>query len=161
LFKELDYDQYRVDTFEMHSSQYAPIRELRPGEEVGRDRRYVRTGDESEALYYWIFPNVMLNVYMDNVSINIILPLGHDRTLTIFEWYFEQPGTGEGWESMQRVIEFSDQIQQEDIELCEIVQRGLESRSYDRGRFSAKRENGVHHFQRLVHKFLTGQNGVS
>lgn len=155
LFKELDYDQYRVDTFRYYSSQYAPIRPARPDDPRSRDRRYVRTEDEAEALYYWIFPNVMLNVYLDNMSINIILPLGHDRTLTIFEWYFEQPGTGEGWESMQQIIAFSDEIQHEDIEVCEIVQKGLMSRSYDRGRFSAKRENGVHHFQSLVHEFLT------
>lgn len=155
LFKELDYDQYRVDTFRYYSSQYAPIRPARPDDPRSRDRRYVRSEDEAEALYYWIFPNVMLNVYLDNMSINIILPLGHDRTLTIFEWYFEQPGTGEGWESMQQIIAFSDEIQHEDIEVCEIVQKGLMSRSYDRGRFSAKRENGVHHFQSLVHEFLT------
>lgn len=155
LFRELDYDQYRVDTFEQYSSQYAPIRPASADSPKDRDRRYVRDEGEAEALYYWIFPNVMLNIYLDNMSINIILPLGHDRTLTIFEWYFEQPGTGEGWESMQQIIQFSDQIQQEDIEVCEIVQKGLQSQSYNRGRFCAKRENGVHHFQTLVHQFLT------
>jgi len=98
---------------------------------------------------------VMLNVYLDNTSINIIIPLGHDKTLTVFEWYFESPGTGAGWESMQQIIAFSDEIQQEDIELCEWVQRGLRSKAYDSGRFSVLRENGVHHFQSLVHEFLT------
>ena len=154
LFREIDYDQYRVDTFRYYSKQHAPIREAAPGEV--RDRRYVRSGEgESDALYYWIFPNVMLNVYMDNTSINIIIPVGHDKTLTIFEWYFESPGTGAGWESMQQIIAFSDEIQLEDIELCEWVQRGLKSKAYDRGRFSALRENGVHHFQALVHEFLS------
>jgi choline monooxygenase len=155
LYRELDYEQYRVDTFDEHSSQYAPIRPAKEGQIQGRDRRYIRTDDEGIALYYWIFPNVMLNIYPDNMSINIILPVGHDKTLTIFEWYFEEPGTGAGWESMQQTIAFSDEIQQEDIVICEIVQRGLASRSYDRGRFSVRRENGVHHFQALVHKYLT------
>ena len=155
LYRELDYDAYRVDTFQYYSSQYAPIRPAKPDDPKSRDRRYIRDEDEAEALYYWIFPNVMLNIYLDNMSINIIMPLGHGRTLTIFEWYFEQPGTGQGWESMQQIIQFSDEIQMEDIELCEIVQKGLQSRSYDRGRFCAKRENGVHHFQSLVHEFLT------
>ena len=154
LFKEVDYDQYRVDTHRFYSKQHAPIREVDAGEV--RDRRYVRSGEgEEDALYYWIFPNVMLNVYLDNTSINIIIPLGHDKTLTIFEWYFEAPGTGEGWESMQHIIAFSDEIQQEDIELCEWVQRGLRSKAYQTGRFSVLRENGVHHFQSLVHEFLT------
>lgn len=155
LYKELDYEQYRVDTFRYYSSQYAPIRAAKDGEIQGRDRRYIRTEDEAEALYYWIFPNTMLNIYPDNMSINIILPLDHARTLTIFEWYFEEPGTGSGWESMQQTIAFSDEIQQEDIEICVSVQQGLQSRAYDRGRFSVKRENGVHHFQALVHEFLT------
>lgn len=155
LFKELEYDNYRVETFRYHSKQQAPIRELKPGEVPGRDRRYVRVpGAEDDALYYWIFPNTMLNIYQDNLSTNVILPLAPERTLTIFEWYFAEPGTGAGWESMQQTIAFSDEIQQEDIAVCEQVQRGLRSRSYDRGRFSALRENGVHHFQSLVTEFL-------
>jgi choline monooxygenase len=155
LFKELDYDAYRVETFRYYSKQHAPIRELKPGEEVGRDRRYMRTPDgEGDALYYWLFPNTMFNIYQDNMSSNVILPMGVDRTLTVFEWFFAEPGSASGWESVQQSIAFSDEIQQEDIVLCEQVQRGLRSRAYDTGRFSAKRENGVYHFQQLVREFL-------
>ncbi len=154
LFRELDYDAYRVETFRFYSKQHAPIRELKPTEELGRDRRFVRSEGENEALYYWLFPNTMFNIYPDNMSSNVILPVGVDRTLTIFEWFFAEPGSGAGWESMQQGITFSDQIQQEDIVLCEQVQRGLRSRSYEAGRFSAKRENGVYHFQSLVREFL-------
>ncbi len=155
LFRELDYDQYRVDTFRYYSSQYAPIRPAKAGEVQGRDRRYVRSEAEAQALYYWIFPNFMLNLYPDNMSSNIILPLGHDKTLTIFEWFFSDPGTGEGWESVQQTIQFSDEIQQEDIEICEAVWRGLQSRRYSQGRYAVKRENGVHHFHLLLHEFFT------
>ncbi len=156
LFKELDYDAYRVETFRYYSKQHAPIRDLKPGEELGRDRRYMRSAEgEDDALYYWLFPNTMFNIYQDNMSSNVILPLAHDRTLTIFEWFFAEPGSGAGWESMQQTIAFSDEIQQEDIVLCEQVQRGLRSRAYDTGRFSAKRENGVYHFQSLVDEFLS------
>jgi choline monooxygenase len=155
LFKELDYDAYRVEEFRYYSKQHAPIRELRPGEEIGVDRRFLRQpGAEDSALYYWLFPNAMFNIYQDNMSSNVILPLGPDRTLTIFEWFFAEPGSGPGWESMQQTIAFSDEIQQEDIVICEQVQRGLRSRSYEAGRFSAKRENGVYHFQNLVREFL-------
>lgn len=155
LFKELDYDQYRVDTYRYYSAQYAPIREMKPGQEFGRDRRVVRTSAEARALYYWIFPNFMLNIYPDNMSDIIILPLGHDQTLLIGEWFFQEPGTGDGWESLQEAIRFSDEIKREDIALCEMTQRGLNSRHYHQGRFSAQRENGVHHFHLLVHEFLT------
>ncbi len=146
LMRELDYQRYRVDTYRYYSSQFAPIRPPRPG--ANGDRRY--GSDNLTALYYWIFPNFMLNVYPDNLSANIILPLGHDRVLTIFEW-FGYPGS-----SVKReTVAFSDEIQQEDIKICESVQRGLGSRTYDTGRFSVKRENGVHHFHLLLNEFLT------
>lgn len=155
LFREIDYDQYRVETFAHYSKQHAPIRPAGNSDIPGRDRRYLRTEAEEQALYYWLFPNVMLNFYPDNLQLNIILPLDHEHTLTIFEWYFEQPGSGQGWESMQQAIAFSDQVQQEDIVICETVQKGLSSRAYTQGRFSVRRENGVHHFHSLVYDYLS------
>ena len=147
LFRELDYKQYRVDTHRFYSSHYAP---LRPAS--GENRRYASPESGAGALYFWIFPNFMLNIYPDNMSTNIIVPLSHDRTLTIFEWFFP---AGVDPQIPAKTIAFSDEIQQEDIRLCEAVQQGLQSRTYQCGRFSVKRENGVHHFHLLVHKFLT------
>ena len=103
LFKELDYDAYRVEEHRYYSKQHAPIRELKPGEELGRDRRFMRVpGQEENALYYWLFPNTMFNIYQDNMSSNVILPLGPDRTLTVFEWFFAEPGSGPGWAAASR-----------------------------------------------------------
>ncbi len=146
LFRELDYASYRVDTHRYYSSQIAPIRP--PG---GGKRRYESGG--LSALYYWIFPNFMLNVYPDNLSANIIVPLGADKTLTIFEW-FGYPGA----RVKPETIAFSDEIQQEDIKICEAVHKGLRSRTYNTGRFSVKRENGVHHFHLLLNEFLRHEN---
>lgn len=153
LFRELDYAQYRVNTFRYYSSQFAPIRAKAADPKTGSaktPRRY-EFGDANQgALYFWIFPNLMLNVYPDNMSANIILPIGHGRTLTIFEW-FGYAGSAVAPDT----IAFSDEIQQEDIGICEAVQRGLQSRTYSQGRFSVKRENGVHHFHLLLHEFLS------
>ena len=52
-------------------------------------------------------------------------------------------------ERIDETIAFSDEIQLEDIDICEAVQRGLRSSTYDSGRYSPSRENGVHHFHRL------------
>jgi len=87
---------------------------------------------------------------------NVVIPVGHDRCRVVFEWYAANPpadaATDLAW---TKLLAFSDEIQDEDVEICEIVQRNLRSRIYDRGRYSAARENGVHHFHSLLHEFLT------
>ena len=49
----------------------------------------------------------------------------------------------------------------EDVEgfECEAVQRGLRSRTYRQGRYSVKRENGVHHFHGLLSEYLRDAGG--
>ena len=151
LFRELDYNAYRTDTYRNCSLQIAPIR---PG--GGSDRRYPNPDDRAgDALYFWIYPNLMLNIYLDSLSTNVILPLGPEKTLTVFEWFFIDPDRPETREAIRRTVDFSDEIQREDIAICEAVQRGLKSRTYDRGRYSVRRENGVHHFHRLLARSLT------
>jgi choline monooxygenase len=157
LMREIDYSQYRTETFRYYSQQFAPIRALKPEDAAnGRvTRTYAPgTGTGTEALYFWIFPNLMLNIYPDNISTNLIVPLSHDKTLTIFEWFFHDARSVGAQERVKRAIAFSDEVQQEDIGLCQAVQRGLQSATYDRGRYSPKRENGVHHFHLLLGEFL-------
>ena len=153
LHKELDYDEYRVEPHRYYSIQHAP---LRPAKSGGDARMYVAgEGEDDRAQYYWLFPNTMLNVYLGQMQTNAVLPLDHRRCLVVFEWYAVDPpadaSTDPKW---TKLLAFSDEIQDEDIEICEVVQRNLRSRVYDRGRYSAKRENGVHHFHALLHEFL-------
>jgi choline monooxygenase len=157
LMREIDYAQYRTDTFRYYSQQFAPIRAMKPSD--AGERFYAPGTGLQEALYFWIFPNLMLNIYPDNISTNVIVPLSHDKTLTIFEWFFHDVDQARTKERIERAIAFSDEVQQEDILLCENVQRGLRSSTYDRGRYSVKRENGVHHFHMLLSEFL-GEKGT-
>ena len=152
LMREIDYSQYRTDTFRYHSQQFAPIRGMKP-EDAG-ERAYTPGSGGQEALYFWVFPNLMLNIYPDNISTNLIVPLSQDKTLTIFEWFFHDVASEKVQERVKKAIAFSDEVQQEDVGLCESVQRGLQSSLYDRGRYSVKRENGVHHFHMLLGEFL-------
>jgi len=144
LNRELDYGSYQSKQFARHSVQYSPIRG--PENEARGSRRY-QAAEGMTAEYFWIFPNWMLNCYPDNVSLNVILPLGVEKTLAIFEWYFSADAkTGA---ARADAVRFSDEIQMEDGRICEVVQRNLRSRSYRRGRYSVKQEKCVHHFHRL------------
>jgi len=156
LMKELDYARYETETRGTYSLQRAPIKE-RADARIRRDPRY----DDGDALYYWIYPNLMLNVYPDNYSTNLIVPLGLDRTLTVFEWFLRDPERPGVAETIRQTIEFSDEIQREDIAICEAVQKGLGSRTYETGRFSVRRESGVHHFHRLYAGAVNGRRADS
>lgn len=150
LMRELDYEHYRTLTSGFYSLQEAPIRTGH-----GEGRRYWPTESQSNAFYFWIFPNLMLNIYPDNLSTNLILPLGPEKTLTVFEWFFHDTESVEAKETIRLTTALSDEIQAEDIAICEAVQRGLRSASYDRGRYSVKRENGLHHFHALWYEFMS------
>lgn len=140
LFRQVDYGAYRVETRAWHSRQHAPVKGA--GTLYHRD---LAEGQAPEALYYWVFPNLMVNVYPDHVQLNLIQPLGPGRCRTHFAWFVDE---GRALDLADNLA-FSDRVQQEDIALCEAVQQGLASTTYDRGRYSVSRENGVHHFHRL------------
>ena len=47
-------------------------------------------------------------------------------------------------------INFSEEIQNEDIDICERIQAGLKSNGFDSGILSAEYEIGVSHFQNYI-----------
>jgi choline monooxygenase len=155
LMQEIDYAHYRTECYRFSSRQFAPLRPAAaPGTAGAGTRMYVPQGGVEDAYFVWIFPNLMLNIYPDNIQTNLILPLGHDRTLTVFEWFARDPHTPAVQARIAQAAQFADQVQAEDVHLCETVQKGLRSAFYDRGRYAPKRENGVHHFHSLLQEFL-------
>jgi choline monooxygenase len=155
LFKEIDYRAYRVECERWYSKQHAPIRAR--GESLYK--RNIDAGALPQALYYWVFPNMMWNFYPDNLQINLIVPLGPTRTATIFDWFLLEPDRPGAAEDFAASFAFSDQVQQEDIQICTQVQRGLGSRSYRAGRYSVEREGGVHHFHGLYAELMRATPG--
>jgi choline monooxygenase len=150
LNRELDYNAYAVEPYTRHVRQFSPIRGAQPGDVT--PRRYQEAREDLTTDYFWIFPNWMLNCYPDNVSLNVVLPLSAERSLAIFEWYL--PEKDHTSAAARASVEFSDQIQIEDVAICEAVQRNLRSRSYSRGRFSVTQEKGVHAFHRMYAELI-------
>jgi choline monooxygenase len=150
LNREISYNAYTVEPYAQYVRQWSPIRGAQPGDTT--PRRYQRAGGDLTADYFWVFPNWMLNCYPDNVSLNIIVPLGPERTLAIFEWYLSEKNLGS--EAARKALEFSDEIQIEDVRICEIVQKNLHSRSYHSGRYSVKQEKGVHAFHQIYRNLM-------
>ncbi|MBX3096293.1 MAG: aromatic ring-hydroxylating dioxygenase subunit alpha [Fimbriimonadaceae bacterium] len=106
-------------------------------------------GQRISAYYYWVFPNLMLNFYPWGLSINVVKPIRPDLTRVSFLGYVWREDIM--WEGAGGAL---DRVEREDEAVVELVQKGIQSRFYDRGRYSPKREVGTHHFHRLLARHL-------
>ncbi len=148
LNKLLDYRSYATVLSQWYSYQHSPL---------DGSRGPYRDG---EAHYYFIWPNLMLNILPDRLQINRVLPVSQRQCRVIFDYYYADDESEAAQKMIAEDIRFSDEVQQEDIAICERVQIGLESGAYRAGRLSPKREAGVHHFQELVRAAWRGSEGA-
>ncbi|MDX6534371.1 MAG: choline monooxygenase [Gaiellales bacterium] len=155
----LEIDEYRVLEYPYFSTHVAPIKETaRQGEEVGDWTADwdVDTGARYGSFNY-LWPNFMVNVYPGpgNVSTNIIIPLGPEKTLAVYEFFYADDVVESDANEIRELI---DLVQREDVPLCESVQRGAASGYFTQGTLIESRENGVAHFQRLVASSLAAEH---
>jgi hypothetical protein len=109
----------------------------------------VRQG--AQALYFWLYPNFMINVYEGVMDTNLVIPRGIDKTEVVFDYYFADVSEAAREKNLASIA-VSEQIQSEDVAICESVERGLNSRAYNSGRLSVRREAGEHLFHRLLQR---------
>jgi choline monooxygenase len=141
----LDYSNYTIENGPHFCLQSSPM-------VSGADHiQAVRGG--RRALYYWLYPNFMINWYEGVLDTNLVRPLAIDRTEVIFDFYFADSSEA-AQERNLASIEVGERIQREDLDICESVQRGLRSRAYNAGRLSVRREAGEHLFHRLLYADL-------
>jgi choline monooxygenase len=147
----LDYKNYKTECYAWTSVQSSPLKQ--PSAADDGSAATVRQGQT--AAYWWVFPNLMINVYEGVMDTNLVLPLGPNRCRVLFDFYFSRAETSaEAKTKQEKSIRVADQIQAEDVGICEDVQLGLGSRSFDTGRYSVRREQGVYHFHRLLASML-------
>ncbi len=139
---QIDMDRYRTELHADYSIQEAPA-SPEPDAGLAVDAR-ARIGQG--AVYAWIYPCFMINAYGPCIDTNAVLPLGPDRCRIVYDFFFRDASAGFVADSMAQ----SAVTQGEDKEICESVQIGLRSPSYDRGRYAPRLEMGEHHFHRLL-----------
>ena len=143
----LDYKEYTIENSEHYSLQSSPM--VSSGEHASFSA--TRTGDR--AYYYWLYPNFMINIYEGVMDTNLVLPISTDKCLVQFDFFFSDVSEARKAYNDESVA-VSDRVQDEDVDICESVQRGLRSRAYGAGRLSVRRECGEHLFHRLLAKDL-------
>jgi carnitine monooxygenase subunit len=148
----IDLKSYAVAEYEYFSTQAGPPTK---SAREGKAGLYDISGDVDAGFYAFLWPNFTLNIYPGpgNVSLNLFLPVDTNRTLAVYEYCFSDSVPEQ---EIAEFTRFIDQVQEEDVVLCESVQRGLRSGFFDRGRLM-RSERMLAHFQKLVYRFLTDE----
>jgi choline monooxygenase len=144
----IEYTKYTIENFERACLQSSPLSSDSTSE-AG-----VAATRQGRAFYLWLYPNFMINAYEGLMDTNLVLPLSVNRCAVVFDYYFADtsaPAEARHKES----IAVSERVQDEDMAICDAVQRGLGSRAYAAGRLSVRREAGEHLFHRLLHADFT------
>jgi choline monooxygenase len=139
----IDYGNYTTELFEGGTLQLAVAKGADDVFDLPKESPDY--GQRISAYYYWLFPNTMFNFYPWGLSINVVRPLAKDLTKVSFYcyvWDASKLGRGAGGDL--------DRVEREDEAVVELVQKGVLSRFYDKGRYSPERETGTHHFHRMI-----------
>jgi choline monooxygenase len=145
----IEYTKYTIENFERSCLQSSPL-SSDSNSEAG-----VASTRQGRAFYLWIYPNFMLNAYEGVMDTNLVVPLAVDKCAVIFDYYFADISAASQTRNRESIA-VSEKVQDEDVGICDAVQRGLGSRAYLAGRLSVRREAGEHLFHRLLHADLTG-----
>ncbi len=157
----LDYGSYKTETFRFSSLQTARSEpsavvdglsqktiypEMNP-DKFGFEKKPFNK--EVAAYYFFIFPNLMFNFYPWGISVNIVKPIKKNFTKVEYLTFVnDESKLDKGAGADLETVELEDQ------KVVESVQKGINSRFFDTGRYSPAREQGTHHFHRLIAKFL-------
>jgi choline monooxygenase len=144
----IEYTQYTIENLERACLQSSPL-SSNTDSAAG-----VAATRQGRAFYLWIYPNFMINAYEGVMDTNLVLPLGVDKCAVIFDYYFADTSAAADSHNKESIA-VSEKVQDEDMAICDAVQRGLHSRAYVAGRLSVRREAGEHLFHRLLHADLT------
>jgi choline monooxygenase len=139
----LDYKQYTIENEDRYCLQSSPMVSSAEDAATGATRK----GDR--ARYFWLYPNFMFNCYAGYLDTNLVIPLDVDHCRVVFDFHFSDVSEAARAYNEESVA-VGNRVQDEDLGICEAVQRGLKSRAYGAGRLSVRREAGELWFHKLL-----------
>lgn len=142
----VDYGSYTTETF-----RYSVLQTGRKSSMGGKAPVAPAPGTDTDiaAQYLFLFPNTMFNFYPWGISLNVVRPVSPSKTIVEFLNYVRDKSLVESSAGADL-----HGVEMEDEAVVESVQKGIRSRYYSHGRYSPTREQGTHHFHRLIAEFM-------
>lgn len=117
------------------------------------ERKEESTSGSFKGLWLWRYPNLGLPCYENCFYTLQVNPIGPEKTKLIYTFHFKN---SEDQKKITEFLQFVESITQEDISICEQVQKNLKAGVFQSGHLNPTRENGVHYFQSLIQKAVKG-----
>ena len=105
--------------------------------------------DAKSVYYYALFPNALISLHPDYVMLHTLWPQAPGQTHVTCEWFFEPATMAREDFDPSDAIGFWDMVNKQDWYVCELQQKGIATRNYTAGRYSAE-EVDVHAFDLMV-----------
>jgi choline monooxygenase len=97
-------------------------------------------------LWGWLWPNLGINVYRHGYMMERMTAVGPQETRLDYFYFFDPARKAE----LAAMLEVSDRVTLQDVQVCEEVQRNLLAGIYQGGVLSPKHEQGVAWFQARI-----------
>lgn len=136
--KTLDLKNYNTDLHDKYTCQYSGLKRA-------------ESDNEEQANFYWVWPNTMISIYpgeSGNITTSQIIPISPEKSRAIYTYYFQSEDLTD---EQNDLIEFVDQVREEDFVLVELLQSGLHSQAFDSGIYSPT-EHAIKHFHDIYTK---------
>lgn len=116
--------------------------------------------DSRRGLWFLRFPQFAAEVFADQLSILATRPVAPDRTIEEIHLFVvgDEAATDPSFSELRaELTEMWRELNGEDVEVLERLQRGRGSPAHDGGRFSPAWEGPTHEFARILLQEMTGQ----
>lgn len=140
LARVLDTSNYTTTVFDDYTLQHSPLTASQNIYEAG------------EAFYFHLFPNMMFNILPGRMQTNVVRARGVHACEVVFDYFYQDVTSAEAKSRIESDFKFSLEVQQEDIDICEKVQIGLNSGSYVKGRYSPQEEAALFSFHEFMRR---------
>lgn len=136
LSKEVDMQGYRVKVHDGFVEHIAPT--------------LPEAGSAYKGLWVWNSPTLAVNWYGAGLSLERIVPMGVGSTEIRYMFLYHKE-SGAPQSEWQHALDTSKEVTEEDIGVCEAVQKGLDSGGYiSPGKLSPRHEQGIAYFQQII-----------
>ncbi len=113
------------------------------------------TPEAAETVYVaQLFPACWITLSPNHVVAQQLIPISAERTQWVRDYFFTPSDSPHAENAKAAVRRIRELQATEDAEICEVAQRNLASKFYDKGRISPDAEKGVFAFQHCYRRFM-------